>query len=67
MMTHVWLLTLLNIEYSDEALLQKIDDIADAIETGNVIASSDRDVITGLVMTRSGANLLRSVLPDAFA
>jgi hypothetical protein len=65
------LLTLLNIQtcWCADCYWQQVHDVADAIETGNVIVSIDQDAINGLFMSRSGADLLRSyaVLPDAVA
>jgi hypothetical protein len=60
---------MVNVGLDDASLLQKIDDVCDAVEAGHVTVSSDQDVITGLFMTPSGAALLDSysVLPATTA
>jgi hypothetical protein len=47
----------------------QVNDIADAIESGDVIACSILDSIEGLHMSRSGPALLKQVpmMPDAMA
>ena len=68
-MTKIVLLTMLNTACCDECLLDKIDDVCSAIESGDCYAISDKDEITAIFMSRSGAALLRQVpmMPDATA
>jgi hypothetical protein len=67
MIDRLALLALINVGLTDAALLQKIDDIADGLESGHVVASPDGDVITGLFMTPSGYRLSKATLPTATA
>jgi hypothetical protein len=70
-MTRLRLLALLNVSscWCDDCMWTQVNDIADAIESGDVIACSILDSIEGLHMSRSGAALLKQVpmMPDAMA
>jgi hypothetical protein len=48
---------------------ERVDDVADAIQSGDCCATSTGDVIDGLYATVQGINLMRtySLLPDATA
>jgi hypothetical protein len=51
------LFVLLNINacHCDRCTWQRVDDICEALEAGNIFASSGKDAITGLFFTEYGA------------
>ena len=70
-MNRLTLLSLLNVSrcWCSDCMWRQVNDIADAISSGDVIAHSVLDSVEGLHMTRSGAELLRQVpmLSDTIA
>jgi hypothetical protein len=71
MIDRLRLLTLLNVSscWCSQCMWQQCHDIADGLESGDIIASADGDEITGLFVSQSGAELLKSysVLPNTTA
>ena len=60
--SHIAVLVLLNIDACcDICHSEKIDDVADALASGDCYATTDGDVIDGLYASRSGLRLLRAV------
>jgi hypothetical protein len=68
--THLAVLVLLNIDSCcDCCHSAKVDDVADAIASGDCYATTTGDIIDGLYATVQGMSLLRKMplLPDATA
>jgi hypothetical protein len=61
------LLTSLNVAMSDAELLDLIENVATAIEDGNVAADSDLDTITSLRLTEQGRRAWPMTLPATSA
>jgi hypothetical protein len=61
-MNRLGLLALLNVIdcHCSDCMWQQVNDIADGLESGDIVARSDADAIVGLFMSQSGAALLRS-------
>jgi hypothetical protein len=57
------LTVMLNIALTDEQLLQRIDDVAEALTDGMLCAVTDGDLITALTITAAGRRLMKPVLP----
>jgi hypothetical protein len=60
-------LTALNVAMDDAALFDLIDDLVGELETGNLIATTDGDLIVGLSLTPAGRSCLPMFLPDSTA
>jgi hypothetical protein len=59
--THIAVLVLLHMDACcDVCHSEKIDDVADALASGDCYATTDGDVISGLFASRSGLRLLKS-------
>jgi hypothetical protein len=61
------LLTSLNVAMSDAELLDLIENVATAIEDGNVAADSDLDTITSLRLTEQSRRAWPMTLPATSA
>jgi hypothetical protein len=53
------LTVMLNIALTDEQLLQRIDDVAEALTDGMLCAVTDGDLITALTITAAGRRLMK--------
>ena len=51
-------LTSLNVAYTDDELLQLIEDLSAEIENGHLAAATDLDMITALHLTEAGKSCL---------
>jgi hypothetical protein len=60
-MINLKFLTALNVAIDDDELLDYIDFLAAEIENGRLVATIDKDAITGLRLTPSGAAMLRTL------